>query len=327
LNVLVIGAGVIGTVYGWALSEAGHRVVHYLRPGKASRFRCGVPMDVLDRRKGHTRYFRGRYRIEVTEAIAPADCYDVVVVPTKHYQVEEALAQLVPNAGGADFFILTQNWRGTGTVDSLLPRARYAYGDAKAGGTFAGETLVAALASIDLGPAEGAVTPLARKMAALLESAAIPTTLQGDMLHYLWVQYAILAGLWPALVRAGSMDRVLRDRHAGKSALAAVRECLQVVARRGVDLRCFPETRLFLSSSSVRRWLGIWLFKLTLRYSEFVKRSSAHALDDAAEIKTFYEDLMTTGRELGVSMPVMSSYAQDIARFVDQSKPERGQCK
>ena len=318
MNVLVTGAGIIGTIYGWALSEAGHRVVHYLRPGKASRFRCGVPMDVFDRRKGHKRHFRGQYRIQVTEAIAPTDSYDVVVVPTKHYQVEEALAQLVPNAGRADFLLLTQNWRGTGMVDALLPRARYAYGDAKAGGTFAGETLVAALASIDVGPAEGAVTPLARKMAALLESAAIPTTLHEDMLHYLWVQYAMLAGLWPALVRAGSMDRVLRDRHAGKSAMTAVRECLEVVARRGVDLRRYPETRPFLSSSSVRRWLGMWLFKLTLRYSEFVKRSSAHALNDPTEIKTFYDDLMTSGRELGVSMPVMSSYARDVGQFANQ---------
>jgi 2-dehydropantoate 2-reductase len=320
LNILVTGAGIIGTIYGWALSEAGNHVVHYVRPGKATRFGGGVPLDVFDRRKGHKRFFRGQYRMQVTEAVSRAECYDVVLVPTKHYQVEEALAQLVPNAGQADFLLLTQNWRGTERFDDLLPRTRYAYGDAKAGGTFAGETLVAALASIDLGPAEGAMTPLARKMASLMQSAAIPTILHEDMLHYLWVQYAILAGLWPALVRAGSMDRALRERQAGELGMRAVRECLEVVARRGVDLRCHPETRPFLRTSALHRWLGMQLFKLTLRYSEFVKRSSAHALDDPIEIKTFYDDLMTTGRELGVSMPVMSSYAQDIAQFASQNR-------
>jgi 2-dehydropantoate 2-reductase len=317
LNILVTGAGVIGTIYGWALSEAGNRVVHYVRPGKAARFRNDVPMDVLDGRKGHARYFRGPYPIQVTETISSADGHDVVIVPTKHYQVEEALAQLVASTGQADFLLLTQNWRGTETLDSLLPRTRYAYGDAKAGGAFKGDTLVAALASVDLGPAMGAVTPLTGKLAALFESAGIKTTLHEDMLHYLWVQYAILAGLWPALVRAGSMELVLRDRHAGQLGMKAVQECLEVVTRRGVDLSRYPETKLFRSSSALRRWFGIWFFKFMLRHSEFVKRSSAHGLNDPAEISTFYNDLITTGRLFGMSMPVMSSYGHDIAQLAN----------
>jgi hypothetical protein len=112
------------------------------------------------------------------------------------------------------------------------------------------------------------------------------------------------------------MEAALRDRQAGLMAMAAVRECLEVVSRRGVDLQRYPETRLFLSSSSLRRRFGMWMFKLMLRYNEFVKRSSAHALQDPTEVKVFYEDLTTTGRQLGVPMPVMDSYAEDIAMFV-----------
>jgi hypothetical protein len=74
----------------------------------------------------------------------------------------------------------------------------------------------------------------------------------------------------------------------------------------------------FHTSSGIRRRFGMWLVKLSLRYSEFAKRASAHALDDPAEIKVFYEDLVSTGRELGVPMPVMSSYPQDIASFVNR---------
>jgi 2-dehydropantoate 2-reductase len=318
VKILVTGAGIIGTIYGWALSEGGHHVVHFVRPGKATRFGNGVLMDVYDRRKRHKRYFRGQYLLKATEAISPSDHYELILVPTKHFQLEEALTQLVPNAGQADFLLLTQNWQGTEAVDAILPRTRYVYGDAKAGGTYSAETLVSALSSLDLGPAEGGLTPLARKIGALLESAGIPTSLHKDMLHYLWVQYAITGGLWPALVWAGSIDALLRDRRAGEMAISTVRECLAVVARRGVNLRSYPETRLFLTSSALRRMLGMWMFKLTLRYSEFVKRSSAHALDDPTEIKVFYDDLMTTGRQFGVPMPVMGSYARDIACFVSR---------
>ena len=51
------------------------------------------------------------------------------------------------------------------------------------------------------------------------------------------------------------------------------------------------------------------------RHDEYTKRCSAHALGDPVEVKTFYDDLTTTGRDLGVSMPVMESYAEAIRRF------------
>jgi len=40
----------------------------------------------------------------------------------------------------------------------------------------------------------------------LFEAADIPVYVQAEMLHYLWVQYAITGGLWPALVRAGALN-------------------------------------------------------------------------------------------------------------------------
>ena len=60
MRILVIGAGVIGTIYGWAFSEAGHEVTHFVHPGKAARFAAGIPMDVLDSRKGYKKHFVGR---------------------------------------------------------------------------------------------------------------------------------------------------------------------------------------------------------------------------------------------------------------------------
>jgi 2-dehydropantoate 2-reductase len=320
VTILVIGAGIIGTIYGWALSEGGHKVVHLVRRGKAAPLSRGVTMDVYDRRKRRGRYFRGTYRLSPAEAISPADRFELVVVPTKHFNLESALAQVVPQAGTADFLLLTQNWRGTGSIDAALPQERYVFGDAKAGGTFSNGILVSTLASIDLGPAEGEPTPLTRKVAGAFGSAGIPATLHKDMLHYLWVQYAITGGLWPALVRAGSMDAVLRDRRAGEQAASAVRECLEVVARRGVDLGDYPEAQPFLSSSAIRRWIAAWMIKLALRYSEFAKRASAHALDDPEEIKVFYDDLVSTGADLGVPMPAMNDYGPDIASFAGQKR-------
>jgi len=163
MHVLVVGAGIIGSIYGWALADSGHHVAHLVRSGRAAAFRGGLPLDLFDRRKGHKRNIRRLYRPDVVETLSPADAFELVIVPVKHYALVQTLKEVVPLVGAAEFLLLTQNWRGTSDIDPILPRTRYIYGDAKAGGTFSGGTLLAALKAIDLGSPEGEPSPLARK--------------------------------------------------------------------------------------------------------------------------------------------------------------------
>jgi 2-dehydropantoate 2-reductase len=315
MQVLVTGAGIIGSVYGWALAESGHEVVHLVRSGRAAALSDGMTLDVLDRRKGHKRKFSGLYKVNATETLSRKYTFDLVIVPVKHYALPQVLKEIVPQLGAAEFLLLTQNWRGTEEIDAILPRARYVYGDAKAGGTFFGGTLVAALKAIDIGSPEGEPTALAKRAVDLFASADIQTKLHSDMLHYLWVQYAMTAGPWAALVHAGSFDAMLNSTDATSAALKAGGECLEVVKRRGVALSQYPETEPFLTNSSLRTRINIWLMRRRFRHDEYTKRCSAHALGDPFEIETFYDDLVATGHDLGVSMPVMESYAKAIRRF------------
>jgi len=322
MRVLVIGAGIIGSIYGWALAEGGHHVVHLVRPGRAATLRAGLAIDLYDRRKGRERNFRGLYRLNAEETLSPADKFELVIVPVKHYALARTLEEIVPLGalGAAEFLLLTQNWRGTGEIDAILPHARYIYGDAKAGGAFSAGTLVAALKSIDIGSPEGKPSALAKKAAALFASADIPVKLHSDMLHYLWVQYAMTGGPWAALVQAGSIDAMLNDRRAATAALQAAGECLQVVRRRGVDLSLYPETKPFFTNSALRRRFYVWVMRRMFRRDEYTKRCSAHAVGDPLEIKTFYDDLVTTGHEFGVAMPLMESYAEKIRQFATTAK-------
>ena len=315
MRVLVIGAGIIGSIYGWALAESGHEVVHLVRSGRAATLRGGVTLDIFDRRKGHKRKFCGLYKLNAAETLSPTNTFELVIVPVKHYALLQTLKEIVPRMGAAEFLLLTQNWHGTSDMDAFLPRARYVYGDAKAGGTFSGGILVAALKAIDIGSPEGEPTALAKRAAALFASADIKTRLHSDMLHYLWVQYAMTGGPWAALVQAGSLAAMLNNTDSTSTTVMAAYECLQVVKRRGVELAQYPETKPFLTNSTLRRRISIWLMRRMFRHDEYTKRCSAHALGDPVEVKTFYDDLIATGHELGVSMRVMESYAEAIRRF------------
>ena len=95
----------------------------------------------------------------------------------------------------------------------------------------------------------------------------------------------------------------------------AGRECLQVVKRRGVDLSRYPETNPFLTDSALLRRFYGWAMRWMFQRDEYTRRCSAHALGDPVEVKVFYEDLISTGHDLGVSMPLMETYAEAVRRF------------
>jgi ketopantoate reductase len=153
------------------------------------------------------------------------------------------------------------------------------------------------------------------KVIALCRSADIPAPVHENILHYLWVQYAITGGLWPALVKAGSLPAVLSNRQLAQLGVQAARECLEVAARRGVNLKDYPETRMYMSTSPLALWVASLVIKFQFRFNKVVQRSSLHGLDDADEIKAFYDDLLNTGRRLGVDMPAMSSFEPEIRAF------------
>ncbi|HTS88732.1 MAG TPA: 2-dehydropantoate 2-reductase N-terminal domain-containing protein [Gemmatimonadales bacterium] len=312
MRILVVGAGVIGAIYGWALSAAGHDVTHLVRPGRASTLSDGLAMDVLDKRGGHARRFRGRYALRPTETIAGAPRFDLVIVPVKHYRLMETLEQVVPLLPGTEYVLLTQNWKGSSELESVISPSHFLFGDAKAGGGFKEGTLVATIKGIDLGQVNSRRDECLQRAIALFRSASIRVTVQDDILHYLWIQYAINGGLWPAVVRAGGVEAALGDGETADLGLRAVRECLEVVARRGVDLDRYQEAHVYLSTSFITKHVAGMALRWMFRHSEYVKRNSVHALSDPQEIKVFYDDLVGSGRELGVPMAAMSSFGEDI---------------
>jgi len=316
MKILIVGAGIIGSIYGWAYAEAGHEVIHWVRPGKAEKFKDGFKIDMYDVRKGHKRDYIGHYSIHVTETVRPEDGYELVVVPSKHYHLLNILKQITPQAGNTDYFLLTQNWDGTEAVDAIIPQSRYVYGDAKAGGMFEeGGTLVATIASVDIGQVNGRHDACLDKVVNLCKSAQVGVTLQPNILHYLWVQYAVTGGLWPALIKAGSLEAVFANRQIGEQGVRAVRECLEVVTRRGVNLKKYPETKMYMNSSPIGLWIAGQVIKFMFRFNKLVQRSSLHGLEDIEEVKAFYYDLLNTGRKLGVDMPAMSAFEVDIQQF------------
>lgn len=316
MKILIVGAGIIGSVFGWALTDGGHDVTHFVRKGKATQFANGMPVDMLENRKGK-KNFIGKYNIKVTETLAPSDGYELVIVPTKPYQLLDVLKQIVPLTGNADYLLLTQNWNGTAEIDTVLPQSRYIYGDAHAGGVFKDGLLIGVIMNdIVLGQVNGKQDAILKKFVALFEGIQMKVVLPENILYYIWVQYAINAGLWTGLVRVGDLEKLLGDKENGPLSLLSVKECLDVTAKRGIDLKKYPESQMYMNTGSkIGAMIAGMMVRMMFKFNPSVQRASAHGLGDPTEIKEAFDSLLKTGAELGVEMPVTKSFQQDMERF------------
>jgi 2-dehydropantoate 2-reductase len=108
MNVLIIGTGVVGTIYGWALKEGGINVTHIVRTNKPDLAKNGANIDILDERKGFKKYNQTNYPITITDNLE-TDCkYDLVIVPTNCFQTESVLKSIVPKCRAYFFISLLQ---------------------------------------------------------------------------------------------------------------------------------------------------------------------------------------------------------------------------
>jgi len=312
MNVLIVGAGVIGSIYGWALSKAGHTITHLVRSGRSGQFRNGIAIDMMDRRKGHKKWCNDIYHITVIETIPSNNDFEIVIIPVRHYALEDTLKQLVPAIPNAGYILLTQNWKGISEIDSILPHDKYIFGDAKAGGSFHENKLIGTIYAIDIGSIDNVETEILKKAQTLFMSSDLKTTIQNNILHYLWVQYAINGGGWPAVVQAGSLKSVFKSPQLVQSLLLSIRECIGILKARGVETGKYSEIKLYITDSPLKKIFYMFMMKLLINHSKYIQRNSAHALADPKEIKTFYYDLIGTGSSLGIDMPVMNSFKDII---------------
>ncbi len=91
MKTLVIGTGIIGTTWGWALSNAGINVTHLVRPGNKDRYKNGITLDLLDGRKGHKRENIVKYDLKCVESISASDPYELIIVSVNFNKIDAVL--------------------------------------------------------------------------------------------------------------------------------------------------------------------------------------------------------------------------------------------
>jgi 2-dehydropantoate 2-reductase len=310
MRILMFGAGVIGTVYGYALSQAGAEVTHYVRPGKRRELEKGIRLRLLDGRERPARETTALYPLKAVDSFSPDDDHDVWIVSVRHYQIDSVLPILKEHAGRADILFFNGLWGGLEPIDRSLPRSPYLWGFPVAGGGYTPEGILEAalLDEVRLGEVDGRVTPRLERLKTLFEQARLKVDIQPNILHWLWVHFAINGGVIGAAFKAGGARQLLNGMARLRDAILAGREALAVCRARGVDVREFADAKAFGQPA----WLGAVAIWLRMKADKPARKiMETHTAID--ELQAIYRDVLTTGQALGIAMPryqALSEYVE-----------------
>ncbi len=302
MKVLVYGTGVIGTIYGDVLSQAGHDVRHYVRTGRPSGRGSALDLNLLDGRTAQPHELRLRYPARIVDGFGPADGYELILVSLKHYDVPAILYQLAVDAGKADILFFNNWWDDLAAIDDVLA-GRYLWGFPVAGGGWVDGVLDAALLdTIHLGEVDGRDTPRLARVRGLFESAGLEVEIEPNMLHWLWVHFAIEAGLVSSAIAAGGIGALLDDPTRLEAAILAGREALDICRARGVAIERISDAAAFFAPLEAVADGIHDCYAANRPARRILERQTG-----VDEVKRIHADVLATGRRLGVPMPRLAA--------------------
>ena len=315
MKILMFGRGVIATVYGWALQQAGHDVECYVRPGRAATYGDAVDLDLFDaRRRVWGQRVVEKWPVRYREALEPDHDFDLIVLSVPHHRLAGATAFLAPRVGQATVLIFGNIWTEPLAAIGALPLDQIAWGFPQAGGGFGADGVLhgALLRSVIFGTLGQPPTDRERAVRQAFREAGLRVKEQPDFRGWLWVHFVSDAGLFSQGLRLGSVSKLAGATGDLREALLAGRELLPLLQARGLDLRRHRGGVLLFRAPT---WLmAPMLAWLTAHVAPARVSLTAHSDPDAEEPREVCRDTLAEARRLGISVPRLEAVEPNFAR-------------
>lgn len=308
MKILMFGRGVIATIYGRALEQAGHDIEFYVRPGRAATYGDAVDLDLIDtRRRVWGRRVVEKWPVRYREALESDHDFDLIVLSVPHHRLAEATAFLAPRVGKATVLIFGNLWTEPLAAIGDLPVDRIAWGFPQAGGGFSADGVLrgALLPSVVFGTLGRPPTDRERAVRQAFRQAGLRIKERPDFRGWLWVHFVLDAGLFSQGLRVGSLSKLVGATGDLREGLLAGRELLPLLQARGLDLR--------------QHWGGVLLFRaptrltaptlawLTAHFALARVSLAAHSDPDAEEPRAVCRDVLAEARRLDVPVPRLAA--------------------
>lgn len=231
MRILVLGAGVIGSVYAGKLLQAGHEVVLLARGPRLSDLRNNG-LVLHEAESGN----RTVLPVQCVSEVGADDRFDVVLVPVRSEQLRSTLPVLTAMNDDSDvlFFGNTANPQAE-LITALGGRALFGF--PAAGGIQDGSVVRYVLISQQktmLGEPDGTTTPRVRRLHSVLSEAGFPAMISADIGGWLLGHAAFVVPIAFALYRVGvDATQLAADRTMMRLMVLATREAFTALRRAG----------------------------------------------------------------------------------------------
>lgn len=299
MRTLVIGAGAVGGYYGGRLAATGRDVTFLVRAArKAQLERTGL--QIFD--------MYGDVTV-VPKLLTPEDLrvrpqtFDVVIVSTKAYSLEEAMEDFAPAVGAETMVLpLLNGMRQLDLLDARFGAEHVLGGSVQIIGDMDAEGKIYSLAKLhdmSFGERDKRLTERIRALEALLSGAGFEANLKPDIVAAMWQKWTLLAamGAITCLLR-GPIGAVVATPGGLETAQAIIAECSAIAAANG-----YPPSAA--AHDGMTKRLTEPGSPLTASMYRDLQRGAR------VEVEHILGDLLERGRKQGVEAPlVRAAYVQ-----------------
>src|SRR5712692_54062 len=238
MNILIYGAGVLGSLYAARLQDAGHSVTILARGQRLADIReHGLVLENAATGERTTTH------VNVVEYLSPDDEYNWLIVIVRKNQLASVLPDLAAHQHTPNVLFMLNNAAGPAELIAALGRARVVLGFPGAGGTREGYVVryVAGAGAIKrrttFGELDGRVTPRLQQIAEAFRAAGFPVAFSHNMDAWLKTHVALVSPIANALYLAGGDIHRLAQMEEGVTLLVrAIHEGLQVLRANGIPI-------------------------------------------------------------------------------------------
>ncbi len=298
MNILVFGAGVLGSLYAARLQEAGNEVTLVAR---GQRF-C----DLLEQGIVLEEFSTGRQSVTPVRTVdrVPVDePFDLCLVCVQKTQVPGALEALRKARQIPLFLWIHNSAEGFEDLTAVLGRDRVMIGHANAGGERDGHMIRYTISQkMTLGELDGTKTPRVREIAQVMKSAGFPAVISRDIDAWKRYHVALAVPFAGAMYEHGCCNLQMAESSQGvRKCLAGIRETMAVLK----SLNHRPEPAVLSPLMALPDGLLCPLFRKMLR-SEVADIGMARHLRNArAEMAQLARELQVLMDNSSVSTPVL----------------------
>lgn len=306
MKILMFGRGVISTQYGWAFEKAGHSVTFYIRPESARGYNPEISVKILDARKKLAGVMhREIWTTKVITDIPDQHDYDLIIVSVQHYQFAKVAGFLSPKIGKATVLIFNNFWTDPLQETVLFPKEQLAWGFPLAGGGFDADGVLngAILPDVHFGTFGTEPTSREKVVRALFTQTGFKIKEHSDFRGWLWIHFAVDAGFFSKVLEVGNVEKVFSSNKHLKDVMLQVRELLQLVEKRGINLsNNVQDIKMYRRPA----WLGSLMVRFLLKISPpFTTMVYSH--NNPEEAISYGRDVLKIAKELNFKLPLLES--------------------